>query len=190
MRPGKPGENGGCCGDKDWVASFFLDGVATWNPPSISIGASTSTKRLSDNDPLAPLTSSDLADADLFCSTMRVAQANSSIAFTAIAMVNTMNVKRVPPALLSPRRRPGPHTPEKTTSNTKEVAPTETNVLTSVRAVSKESFAPFVLQQMMHAQIPMMVLYDGNCGPTGSFDASTKNERQRRRYARILITGW
>ena len=68
-------------------------------------------------------------------------------------------------------------------SNTKEVAPTETNVLTFVSAVSSEepSF-PVAPQEMMHAQIPMMVLYDdGNCGPVGSCEASIKSDRQRNR---------
>ena len=64
MRPGKPGENGGGCCSGDKVASAFL--IGDDSPPSN--GASTSTKRLSDNDP-GSLTSLDLAD--LFRKTMR-----------------------------------------------------------------------------------------------------------------------
>ena len=173
IRPGKPGENGGgCSGDK--VASFFL----VDDSPS-SNGASTSTKRLSDSDDPGSLTSLDLAD--LFCSTMRVKQANSSIAFTTIAMMKTINVMR-PLPLLFPRKSVEPHILENTTSKTKEVAPTETNVHLFVRAVSsEESSFPSVLQYMMHAQIPMTVLYDGNCGPVGSCETSIKSDRQRRR---------
>ena len=90
IRPGKPGENGGgCSGDK--VASFFL-----FDDSPSSKGASTSTKRLSDSDPGSP-TSLDLAD--LFCSTMRVKQAVSSIAFTTIAMMKAINIMRPLPSL-------------------------------------------------------------------------------------------
>ena len=64
MRPGKPGENGGGCCSGDKVASAFLIGD---DSPS-SNGASTSTKRFSDNDP-GSLTSLDLTD--LFRKTMR-----------------------------------------------------------------------------------------------------------------------
>lgn len=147
IRPGKPGENGaGCGGDK---VAFFLD-----DSPS-SNGASTSTKRLSDNDPSASLTSLDLAD--VFCCTMRVAQANSSIAFTTIATMNALNVTRPPPLLYS-RKRAGPHMPQNITSNTKEVNPTETNVLTFVSAVSPEGSSFPQDTRMMHAQIPTTVL--------------------------------
>ena len=172
IRPGKPGENGGgCSGHK--VASFFL----VDDSPS-SNGASTSTKRLSDSDP-GSLTSLDLADR--FCSTMGMTQATSSIAFTTIAMMKAINIMR-PLPLLFPRKSPEPHILENTTSNTKEVAPTETNVLMFVRAVSsEESSFPSVLQRMMHAQIPMTVLYDGNCGHVGSCETSIKSDRQRRR---------
>lgn len=90
IRPGKPGENGGgCSGDK--VASFFL----VDDSPS-SNGASTSTKRLSDSDPGSP---TSLHLADLFCSTMGVTQAKSSIAFTTIAMMKVINVMRPLPLL-------------------------------------------------------------------------------------------
>lgn len=60
----------------------------------------------------------------------------------------------------------------------------------SVSIVSLHVVVPLSVRphDEMHAHIAMIVVYVGNFAPRGSCDVSTRNDIQRRRYARILAT--